>query len=234
MTPITALGSRYGIQGALGRSVKRASTASTWWDLNGTITSCVAAYQPKGAASYAASLANLTGNATYDATEVVGTVSWDSTNGWKGDKTNYLDTGVSVNNLYPSIIVRCTNIDTTATNEYLCGAFGTATYRRFQIGVPSTGNQLYYGYGDKAAYYASTTTNGVFAMTKDYGYYNGSPVVSLGSGAYLTIPNTVCMLGRNYGGDDNPTTAYIQAIAVYNTTLTAQNISDLTTAMAAL
>lgn len=59
MTPITALGSRYGIQGALGRSVKRASGGGGWWDLNGTITGCVAAYQPKGAASYAASKVNL-------------------------------------------------------------------------------------------------------------------------------------------------------------------------------
>jgi hypothetical protein len=36
MTPITALGSRYGIQGALGRSVKRAAAGGGWWDLNGT------------------------------------------------------------------------------------------------------------------------------------------------------------------------------------------------------
>ena len=66
MTPITALGSRYGIQGALGRSVKRASSASTWWDLGGTITSCVAAYQPKGAADLAASYVNLANPGTYD------------------------------------------------------------------------------------------------------------------------------------------------------------------------
>ena len=35
MTPITALGSRYGIQGALGRSVKRASTAFVPTDITG-------------------------------------------------------------------------------------------------------------------------------------------------------------------------------------------------------
>ena len=37
----------------------QAKKAGGWWDLNGTITSCIAAYQPKGAASYAASKVNL-------------------------------------------------------------------------------------------------------------------------------------------------------------------------------
>ena len=37
MTPITALGSRYGIQGALGRSVKRASTAWSPTDISGCL-----------------------------------------------------------------------------------------------------------------------------------------------------------------------------------------------------
>jgi len=81
MTPITALGSRYGIQGALGRSVKRAAGGG-WWDLNGTIKSCVAAYQPVGAADYAASKVNLLNPGTYNLSDGVAYPDWASATGW--------------------------------------------------------------------------------------------------------------------------------------------------------
>lgn len=57
---------------------------TTWWTLDGAITSCLSAFQPKGAASYAASLLDLSGNG-YDAVEGVSRdpSKWDSTNGWQ-------------------------------------------------------------------------------------------------------------------------------------------------------
>ncbi len=43
------------------------AAASTWWDNNGAISGCVAAYQPKGAADLAASYVNLANSGTYNA-----------------------------------------------------------------------------------------------------------------------------------------------------------------------
>jgi len=111
MTPITALGSRYGIQGALGRSVKRAAGGG-WWDLNGTIKSCVAAYQPVGAADYAASKVNLLNPGTYNLSDGVAYPDWASATGWtfEKDKSEYLDTGITIVGGY-TIIVRIRKCD---------------------------------------------------------------------------------------------------------------------------
>jgi hypothetical protein len=54
------------------------------WYLSGGIAkpNCVAAYQSKGAANYAASKINLVTPGTYDLTDGVAFPTWDATNGW--------------------------------------------------------------------------------------------------------------------------------------------------------
>ena len=76
------------------KSQAAASSADTWWDLNGTITSCVAAYQPKGAASYAASKVNLVNPGTDNLSDGTAYPSWSSGGAWDfiGDTARWLVT----------------------------------------------------------------------------------------------------------------------------------------------
>ena len=225
MTPITALGSRYGIQGALGRSVKRASSASTWWDLNGTITSCIAAYQAKGAANYAASLVNLNNPGTNNATDSA-SPSWTSANGWQFNGTDQYLTTVIITGAC-AVIVRY-----SGCLGYIFG--GSTAYYYPGVNIVNqweTFYQCHYsnvkgGDLDKrtgiAAIVGATGNAGV-------GYFNGSPQVSsLGT----HTANSASFIGRKW--TNNWGSGYVQAAAYYNTTLSEAQISNLTTAMAAL
>ena len=95
------------------------------WYLSGGIlaANCIAAYQPKGAASLAASYVNLANPGTYDAAPVVAP-TWDAVNGWVGDGTQYLNTGVVPAANY-SMFVRFSG---APQNVYkaLCGSYGGA------------------------------------------------------------------------------------------------------------
>lgn len=69
----------------------------TPWYLSGGVdpSDCIAAYQAKGAESYAASKVNLANPGIHDLTDN-NTVPWDSTDGWKSGTTgNYLVTDFS-------------------------------------------------------------------------------------------------------------------------------------------
>ena len=58
----------------------QAAANASWWLAGGiAAANCVAAWRAKGAASYAASKVNLTGNAAYDLGEIGGgAVSWSA------------------------------------------------------------------------------------------------------------------------------------------------------------
>jgi len=78
-------------------------------------------------------------------------------------------------------------------------------------------------------------TSGIMALAGVKSYLNGSPEAD-GSGSWNAGTNYSIYIGgqHNIGGLAFGYVGYIQAIAIYNAQLTAQNIADLTTAMAAL
>lgn len=236
--PITPLGSRYGISGALGRSVKRASSASTWWDLNGTITSCVAAYQPKGAASYAASKVNLTGNSTYDATvRLDEEPDWDTTSGWKFDKTNTesLNVPLTPTNQSYSIICRFSDVGASGVSR-LFGIGNTNNSNPRLIFLPAYNSKHHYMHGSSLIGYGSELTSGIVAIAGSDGYLGGSDEVNLGtwSGSYYDAGITIGAQTYSQYSNEYHITAYIQAFALYNAVLTPTQIGNLTTAMNAL
>jgi len=220
--PITALGSRYGIQGALGRSVKRAAAGGGWWDLNGTITSCVAAYQPKGAASYAASLADLSGTGN-NATE--GTApGWDVSYGWSfvGANSQFLKTGIIPTAQTYSYFIRYS--DLTLAASILFGFRGGTG--RVQI---QDNGAIYNGTSQLSA--GIIPTSGVIGIAGT-DYYEDA--VDQGD-----IPGSwgdaleIYIAARNFSTMLNATMK-TQAFAIYNATLTPTQVGLLTTAMAAL
>ena len=227
MTPITALGSRYGIQGALGRSVKRTAAGGGWWDLNGTITSCIAAYQGTNVASKAASLVNLANSSSYNLTEA-GTVTWDS-DGW-GFPTSSDGFATGLPDLTPSSTTIIARIDPNGTGPsgyqlvYCSGTNLTMYYDH-------TGKKQKIKWAGNTTYQDFTITRAdhTFALAGYTAYYNGSSAGSLNTG--FTSAMSSVNLGRQYTISD---TTRLKAIAFYSAELTSTNIGNLTTAMAAL
>ncbi len=211
----------------------QAAAGGGWWDLNGTITSCVAAYQPKGAASYAASKVNLANAGTYDATDGAAYPAWDETNGWKFTATSshYLTTGVTPSQTW-SMIVRFSNV--TNSTCLLCGCY----YGQQFYLSPNISSKVYYGIGAAVGGEIGVSpamTSGILAKANNLGYRNGSFDNATGTGTATPVEVYIGAGKHATNGSAGLfVSAYIQAWAIYNETLTSTQIGNLTTAMAAL
>lgn len=206
------------------------SAASTWWDNNGAISGCVAAYAPKGATSLAASYTNLTGNATYNAAPGVAP-TWDATGGWTfNGSTQHLTTGV-VPVSGATMIVRFSNA-ATGTFAAIAGSRTSTGDRRFYVAQQS-GPAVLYGHGGIYTQ-SATVTSGVSCVAGQNAYYNGSSLGTIAttpSAAFLAI-----VIGANNldGVVTNFFSGKIQALAIYSVALTAGQVATITTAMQAL
>lgn len=218
-----------------------AAVASGGWWLSGGIApaNCIAAYQAKGAASYAGSKSNLANPGTYDLTEG-SAPGWDATNGWDFVYTNgnYLITSsaIPVTGTW-SIMARFSGALLNGNaNCIICSAhYNTAGYRISPIMGVWTREISYAGaYNRGSRLYDSSHVWG-FAGNKEY--LDGSQ-----SGAVFTdtIPTQVAnrvfvVAGSNYDGNVAfKSTIKIQALVVHNITLTDTQVGLLTTAMNAL
>lgn len=227
------------IRVADGMGVEQSRSYGVSWWLSGGIAAanCIAAYQPKGAASYAASKVNLANPGTYDAYEGIAP-DWSTAAGWDfGAITKYLKT-----NLYPdqdwsglALYSSCTTL-----NGYICGAFFADGTRRLNL-LPNTNiapGGVFYGSGKTPSYYVVAPTligGGVLGIAGLQGYRNGLP-----EGANPSAPNTgtsrelyIGCLNQNLvpsaQGD-----AIVGALAVYDITLSNAQMAAVSAAMAAL
>ena len=206
-------------------SYKKPVAGGGWWDLDGTITSCVAAYQPKGAASYAASLVDLTGNG-YTATEAAGSPGWDASYGWGGDYTNYLVTGInpeSVNDTWTGI-VRYTELP-NASGQYLFGKQSYINSASRYWGILRHWNNRRWALGTTSYTNNTNLAAGTCALAGALAYRDGTHLGTIEDYGEYFIDTEVPMLRCS---------AKIQAIAFYNAVLTSDQVSALTTAMNAL
>lgn len=210
-----------------------AAGAASWW-LSGGIASAnaIAAYQPIGAASLASSYINLANPGTYNAAPGVAP-TWDAVNGWKGDGVStYLTTGIVPTGAGWSMIVRFSGYDGIDT-ESLLGRRNSLSNTRLFISVRSSDNTYANG-GTLVA--GALTTSGTVAVAGQSGYRNGAVEAgSIGAWSGAIGVYDIWLLGRN---ENNvliqPTDSYIQALAIYNTTLTAPQVLAVNNAMMAL
>lgn len=226
MTPITALGSRYGIQGALGRSVKRAAAAGGWWLAGGIpAANCVAAYQAKGAASYAASKVNLANPGTYTISQIYGSEGWDVNIGWTVQKNKM--------RMVTTAPISDINNRTIAVRS-VKAEFG-------KVFENNGSNQWWHNWNNYSyTRNASTTTlsftqslneNHVSIMTANGTYLDG---VFIGSGTLGTdAPGVNTCIGNNLSGG-LASEVSVAAAAIYNINLSLSQIVALTDAMNAL
>ena len=200
-----------------------------WWTVTGK--TCVAAYQPKGAASYAASLSNLANPGTYDASE--GTApDWTSAGGWDFNGTDdYLKTG-----LYPysawSALVQFGDTPGSSGN-YLFGEYKAG--ESYALAVYSTGNSGWCVFFNNSADVggALNKTSGNIGMAYTINYLDGAPS-GVGTSGYAGAATTEILIGQLGGLAGYWYDGKIYAVVVYSDTLTGGEMATVAAAMAAL
>lgn len=225
-------GSIYGGISQLGASAKAAAIP---WYLTGGISAanCIAAYQPKGAANYAASKVNLANPGTYNATDGAAYPTWDAS-GWSGvgASSQFLRTGVIPQINYSFIIRYETN---SAYAGYTLGSYTSSTRFSFGAAPKWTDNKCYWNNGGFLGYSTPTLT-GIMANSGKSCYLNGI-YIGLTNAAFTGTSSLDVYI---FATHNTATTAEsfwtgkIQAVAIYNIALDATQIGLLTTAMAAL
>lgn len=203
----------------------RGTAASAgWWIVAGK--TCIAAYQPKGAASYAASLVNLANPGTYDAAAGV-TPGWNAATGWDFSSDKWLDTFI-VPTATMSVLARFTDGGTTSCTMF--GQSNSATARLHFYSHYGDGN-CYYRHGGSGI--STGYDSGVMGITEAYGYKNGAPDIAI-TGAWSGTATLAMVLGGYRGAPNVGWPGKIQAWVAYAETLTDAQIATLSTAMAAL
>lgn len=149
-----------GARGATGYVLGRgAGSAANWWEAGGA-TNCVAAYQPKGAASLAASYVNLANPGVFDAAPGVAP-TWDAATGWSfNGSTQYLRSGVP-GSAAVSFLMRfsdCSGVIATI------GAAQTSPIRYTVIRPRNGGSRQIYLSANDSFSKAGVLASGVFRM----------------------------------------------------------------------
>lgn len=209
----------------IGVSVSRravSSGAGNWWEAGGA-TGAVAVYQPIGAASLAASYVNLANPGTCDAAD--GTApSFDAATGWRFATNKYLRTGIIPAYTW-TILVRFSDASLNVL-------FGT-NFVRWAIWPAYPGDKIDYIWNNNDNFQAPALTAGTIGYAGNLAYRNG--VLDKTLSGTPTLTTEIYIGATNNGGTATFFgTNNIQAVAIYNTTLTAPMVLAVSTAMAAL
>lgn len=195
--------------------------AAGWWVVAGK--TCVAAYQPIGAASLAASYVNLANPGTYNAAPGGGAPTWASGTGWQAGSGVYLTTGIVPQSTW-TVICRFAGM---ISNSVMFGSFWGGAYYQYE----RYNNVFYYENGPFVAATAPAGNAGVIAIADRACYLNGTLDKTLAAGAPSALP--IYLLNRNPIAGV-ATAGSMQAIAIYSDTLSAGEVATVSSAMAAL
>jgi len=202
--------------------------APGWWEITGR--TCIAAYQPKGAANLAASYINLANPGTYNAAPGVAPTHNPAV-GWTFTTAQWLNTAyIPASTQSRSIMVRINN-GAAGGYQSLAGMLGAG--ENFHLRVTQTGTHMW-GNGQLISGGVPEYTTGVVGISGNQGYYNGTAQGGLIPWA-AGNPVAVYLGGNNNGGSfANGWAGDVIAFAIYSDTLTAGEVSALSTRMAAL
>jgi len=203
------------------------------WYLSGGIAAADVAgvWQPKGAASLAASYLRLAGDEGYANLDPAvvgnGVAPGFGADGWIGNASSaFLDSGLVPQSTW-SAVIRFSSA--SSSTQWL---FGEAlSSREFAISPYYTSNVVIYRMGGSANV-ASGLASGVLAITPTDVYRNGIDDGNI-SGWSGTNTYKVYFLARNLSG--SPSGYFggiIQAIAIYKTTITAAQAAAVSSAVA--
>ena len=202
-----------------------------WWQVPGA--TCIAAYQPKGAADLAASYVNLANPGTYNAAP--GVAPTLGANGWVfNGSTQYLLSGVLINGSTHSVVARFSG---ATTSNALFGVLRSGmAYVVFPYnGASSINWQLTTGTAGTTV--APAAASGVLAMIPGHGGYRNGVIDIALAGVAVTASAPLAIGARNWDGTIISYSAItVTAVAIYsdNPATVAANIVALTTRMQAL
>lgn len=200
-----------------------------WWYVPGQ--TCVAAYQPIGAASLAASYVNLANPGTYNAYEGIAP-AWDDVNGWKFAST-YLMTGITpVNNQLWSLFIRYSNLGTINYRAIAGCLMYSDSYYGFELYPWSTATTRGWRNGSTLTETITPASNGIIGFGGNTGYFDGvsKGIIPSAGGTFVEL----AIGATNNNGVIRYQNSYIQAFAIYSTTLNASDAAALTARMQAL
>lgn len=194
-----------------------------WWVVAGK--TCIAAYQPKGAADLAASYINLANPGTYNAAPGVAP-TFNAATGWTSNGTQWLNTGVVPAAGYTAI-VRFSGFP-ASTGKSIFGEYTSGA--RFDQSPGHAAGVIFCAGG--LVFSPPQMASGVLGVAGQQGYRDG-----IADGAAIpawTATTALPIYLLNRSGGDNIATASIQAFVVFSSTLTPAEVLAVSTAMAAL
>jgi hypothetical protein len=215
-------------------ALKRRRAAADWWQVAGQ--TCVAAYQPIGAASLAASYVNLANPGVNNAAP--GVAPTLAAGGWSfaTASSQYLNT-LLLPDVGWSMVIRYSNVTFPSNVSYLAGT--RYSNNRFYIALVNTPS-IVYGYGNTLTVNRSNS-NGVAGVVGGTGYFNGS--AESGALIWVSAPNETLLIGvgrSSSGALEGYLSGTIAAVAIYKPTepsttpMSAADVAALTTRMQAL
>ncbi len=223
-----------------GKQTVSAGTSAEWWSANVVpIDNCLAAYQAKGAADYAASKVNLVNPATYGLTDGSYYPTWNNT-GWTfASNTSwcrYLVTTLTPTSSW-TIIARYSN-NTASAQSHIIGTKNDDN-KMFSMAARSwlSSAHNHWWQATATANDDDNTASGVIALAGIYGYHDGALAVTLSDSQSVTYQYPFFIGTFNNKGTmlaDTGIESVVEAVAFYNATLTGTQIAALTTAMNAL
>ena len=217
----SVLGSRASIAGVLGSG--RGGAPAAWYLAGGvSAANCVAAYQPKGAVSLAASYTNLANPGTYNAAPGATPPAWDTSYGWSiSGSVSTISASISGNQNF-SVLIRFSD---RTSGSRLGGLRSGGAYMMYLAPFWSTVTLYYYNGGFVTA--GAAITSGVSGMAGAQPYKNGGTDGSPFGAATFTTNSFDIQPGMAL-------TCKVQAVAIYNTTLTAPQVAAISSAMSLL
>lgn len=216
--------------------------ASGWWDNDGAIAGCVAAYAPVGAADLASSYVNLVTPGTYDAAPGVAP-TWDAATGWTfNGSTQWLNLPGLASDLKPvSFIARLTQsagvngkaIIASSVNGGYSWDSDTriGTFGNFRVMRLVKMNLVVIGSMNFAPEPSTDTVVAVtYSATGAWVQYINGALKGSGTNDQTLVSGVLRITGqtgRFFGGN-------IAALAVYSGVLTLADVQTITTRMNAL
>jgi len=209
------------------------AAANPWWDPTGAGLCIWSAYQPKGAANFAASLVDLSlnGNNAGDPGGAA-TPGWGAATGWTFDGiAQYLTTTfVPQNDQSQSVLIQYTNLTYVEQRN----VFGMTDGANRAFSIETRSLKFRYWNGDDQ-YGSAIPVAGNVGIAGNVGYLDGvadTGAIPAWAGA-ATFPSFIGCFNQG-GAAQRYITAYIQALAIYDCTLTAPQVAAVANAMAAL
>lgn len=200
-----------------------------WWKVAGK--TCLAAYQPKGAASLAASYVNLANPGTYDAAPGVAP-TWAAATGWAfNGGTQYLDTGIVPASGWSMLVRYSTTFNYDA---FLVGSTDGANAAFYLERWFVATHAIFYGNGGSSGKYNIPNSYGVIGVAGNRGYCDGIDVgVTIPPWSGVTTYQII-LGGRNNGGTLELRPSTIAALIIYSAVLTAGEVATVSAVMATL